>query len=425
MRPTARVNHARWRWWLPAGFVIGGLVVACATVPITGRSQLSLVPDDIVIGAANEQFPRIMMALRQKNLLLSPSESPQAATVLERVSRVSERVLEAAGIRQRHAWEIVVVKARERNALVMPNGKIIIFTGMLPVAKDDAGLAAIIGHEVAHVVARHQAERMSQVLLTQLIGAAVDIAVALKDPRYRPAVSAALGLGAQLGVLLPFSLHESEADRLGLVFMAKAGYDPSEAISLWERMEAGGGSGPWEFLNTHPSPATRRAQIRAWLPEARVYFADRGRLVPPELAEIQRSRDEDARRVALAPARLGELAGPSVPEGDPRWRPANPRTAWLIGTWVGNSAEGSVIEFEFTDDEPTPKWKMVRRRSSGGYVEASGEVAGLTGSWVELQGKDSVGQFVAFSFAKIGPQLAGYDFDSAAVPVRVSVKKVR
>src|SRR5439155_11200007 len=218
------------------------------------------------------------------HLRLSSSESPQASTLILSAERVSQRIIDAAGLGSRYPWETVLVKVREQNAFVTPSGKVVVFTGLFPVAKTEAGLAAVIGHEVAHVVARHQAERMSQALLAQMALTAADVALATSNSKYRPVIGAALGLGAQYGVLLPFSReHESEADHIGQFYMAKAGYDPSEAVGLWERMEAAGGSGPWEFLSTHPSPATRRAQLREWLSEAKLYYADSSRPLPANL----------------------------------------------------------------------------------------------------------------------------------------------
>jgi hypothetical protein len=224
---------------------------------------------------------------------------------LASVRRVSDRIIDAAGLRERFYWEVTVVKSREANAFVMPNGKIVVFTGLLPIAKNEAGLAAVIGHEVSHVIARHSAERMSQALLAQIGLTAADVALAASNSQYQPVVSAALGLGAQYGVLLPFSrAHESEADHIGLLLMAKAGYDPSEAIGLWQRMEAAGGSGPWEFLTTHPSPATRVAQIQQWLPEANLYYADGTRALPSSLAELHAATRERATRGAQTPVAL-------------------------------------------------------------------------------------------------------------------------
>ncbi len=278
------------------------LVAGCATVPITGRSQVNLVSDAELVAAANENFSRLMGLANQKGLVLSEAESPQAAAILATVRRVSDRIIDAAGLRGRYNWQTVAVKAKEPNAVAMPNGKIVVFTGILPVAKTEAGLAAVIGHEVGHVVARHQAERVSQALLAQMVLTAADAALAVRNDRYRPVIGAALGLGAQYGILLPFSReHESEADHIGLFYMGKAGYDPAEAIGLWERMEAAGGSGPWEFRSTHPSPTTRLTQIRAWLPEANLYYADQTRPLPTSLTEVQTARAEHAAKMSLAP----------------------------------------------------------------------------------------------------------------------------
>lgn len=261
-----------------------------------------MISDQQLVTAANQSFSQFMGLVQQKSAMLSASESPQAAATLTTVNRVSDRIIDAAGLRGRYTWETVVVKSREVNAFVLPNGKIVVFTGLLPVAKTEGALAAVIGHEVAHVVARHQAERVSQVLLAQIALAAVDVALATTNSKYRPAVGAALGLGAQFGVLLPFSRdHESEADHIGLFYMAKAGYDPSEAIGLWERMEKAAGSGPWELLSTHPSPETRQDQIRKWLPEASLYYADANRPLPANLSEVTAARATSAARAATAP----------------------------------------------------------------------------------------------------------------------------
>lgn len=277
-------------------------LAGCATVPITGRSQLNMISDQQLVAAADQNFSKFIGLVSQKNAMLAPSESPQASAVLVSVNRVSERIIDAAGLRGRYNWQTVVVKSREPNAFVMPNGKIVVFTGLLPIAKTEAGLAAVLGHEVSHVIARHQAERVSQALLAQMAVTAVDVALAASNSKYQPVVGAALGVGAQYGVLLPFSrVHESEADHIGLLLMAKAGYDPSEAVGLWQRMEAAGGSGPWEFLSTHPSHSTRIAQIQQWLPEATLYYTDVSRPLPSSLAELQAATAERANRVALAP----------------------------------------------------------------------------------------------------------------------------
>ncbi len=274
----------------------------CTTVPITGRTQLNMISDQQLVAAADQDFSKFASLVVQKNAALSASESPQAAALVATVNRVSAKIIDAAGLRSRYNWQTLVVKSREANAFAMPNGKIVVFTGILPIAKTEAGLAAVLGHEVSHVIARHSAERVSQVLLAQVTAAAVDAALTASNSKYRPVVGAALGLGAQYGVLLPFSrAHESEADHIGLLLMAKAGYDPSEAVGLWQRMEAAGGSGPWEFLSTHPSHATRVAQLREWQPEANLYYTNNSRPLPSSLGELHVAAAEQARQVALAP----------------------------------------------------------------------------------------------------------------------------
>jgi predicted Zn-dependent protease len=157
----------------------------------------------------------------------------------------------------------------------------IVHTGLIPIAKTEAGLAAVLGHEVGHVIARHSAERLSQTMLAQVGAQVANVAVAVYDPRYQAVTAAAVGLGAQYGVLLPYSrAHESEADHIGILLMAKAGYDPAESIALWERMEASGGSRQPEWMSSHPNPGTRRTQLRAWLPEAQRYYQNRALPLP-------------------------------------------------------------------------------------------------------------------------------------------------
>jgi metalloendopeptidase OMA1, mitochondrial len=254
--------------------------IACSSVPHTGRSQLSLVSDADMASMAERGFADIVKA--NSGRIVGAYDSPEAARTLALVRRVSERIVQASGLHDRLAWETIVVHANEANAFVLPNGKVVVFTGLLPIAATEAGLAAVMGHEVAHVAARHGAERASQQLATRATLATADIVgriVGRSDPTLAPhgrVLGAALGLGAQYGVLLPYSrAHESEADRIGLTFAAKAGYDPAAAIGVWERLQARHGSGPWEFLSTHPDPSTRIATIRRFLPEARSHLWQR------------------------------------------------------------------------------------------------------------------------------------------------------
>jgi predicted Zn-dependent protease len=178
--------------------------------------------------------------------------------------------------RQFH-WETSVIKDdKTMNAFVLPGGKIAVYTGIFPIAKNEAGLAAILGHEVTHALARHGAERMSRGLIAQLLLTGVDVALAggRAGTGTRRAVMQALGLGAQVGLLLPFSReHESEADYIGLLLAAQAGYDPREAVPVWEWMEQVGEAQPPEFLSTHPSHGTRIADLQSWMAEALDLYA--------------------------------------------------------------------------------------------------------------------------------------------------------
>jgi predicted Zn-dependent protease len=196
---------------------------------------------------------------------------------------VAARIIEAAK-RSKYAemanqfqWEVTVIKDdKTMNAFALPGGKIAVYTGIFPVAKTEAGLAAVLGHEVTHALARHGAERMSQGQLTnvtlQVLGTAAGTAG--DNAMLGQAAMAALGAGVQVGVLLPFSRkHESEADYIGILLAADAGYDPRESVHLWERMEqVSGGKGPSEFLSTHPGHETRIEQLKKWMPEAMAIY---------------------------------------------------------------------------------------------------------------------------------------------------------
>lgn len=237
------------------------LAAACTQVPFTNRSQLILV-------SAEEEAKLGAQAYRE---VLAKSPTAKSDRYVE-VRRIGERLAQAAN-RSDYRWEFAVIDdPMQINAFALPGGKVAVYTGILPVAQDSDGLAVVMGHEIAHVIARHGAERMSQGLATQL-GANV-LGAAVGGGPQGNLLLAAYGLGAQLGVLLPYSrTQESEADHIGLVLMAQAGYDPRAATSFWERMaRASGGKGPPEFLATHPSHDTREQQIQAWIPEALRYF---------------------------------------------------------------------------------------------------------------------------------------------------------
>lgn len=241
--------------------------VACQTVPITGRSQLVLVPEGT----------EVQMGLESYQQILGKSKVSTDARLNEQVTRVGRRIAEATG-RSDYQWEFKVIEDAQVNAFCLPGGKVAVYTGILPVTRDDAGLAAVLGHEVAHAVARHGGERLSQQMAAQgLTLAATQALLGGSDPAIGQLVGAALGAGVSVGVLMPFSrAQESEADHLGLIYMAEAGYHPSAARDLWVRMgEASKGRQQIEFLSTHPLPATRITQIEGWIPEALKHYKPR------------------------------------------------------------------------------------------------------------------------------------------------------
>jgi predicted Zn-dependent protease len=241
--------------------------VACETVPITGRSQLLLVPEGT----------EVQMGLESYQQILSKAKLSTDARLTEQVTRVGLRIAEATG-RSDYQWEFKVIEDKQANAFCLPGGKVAVYTGILPFTRDDAGLAAVLGHEVAHAVARHGGERLSQQMAVQgLTLAGTQALLAGRDPATIQLVTGVLGAGATVGLLMPWGrAQESEADRLGLIYMAKAGYHPSAARDLWVRMgEASKGREQLEFLSTHPLPATRVAQIEGWIPEALQYYKPR------------------------------------------------------------------------------------------------------------------------------------------------------
>jgi metalloendopeptidase OMA1, mitochondrial len=241
--------------------------VACATVPVTGRHQILLLSE------GDER----QMGLSAYQEVLKKSRLSSDPVATEQVRRVGRRIAEATG-RTDYKWEFNLIEDKQANAFCLPGGKVAVYSGILPITRDDAGLAAVLGHEVAHAIARHGGERVSQGLLVQVGLAATQVALARNDPGTVRQVTALLGAGTTVGLLLPWSrTQESEGDHLGLIYMAKAGYDPHAARDLWVRMaEASRGSSrPPEFLSTHPSEATRIRQIEAWLPEALQYYQPR------------------------------------------------------------------------------------------------------------------------------------------------------
>lgn len=252
------------------------LVVACSQNAITGRNQLTLYNEADIQSLASQEYRQFL----SQNKVVSTSASKDA----EMVRRIGTRLTTAInsyynqkGLQKElegYQWEYNLVNSNEVNAWCMPGGKIVVYTGLLPVTQNEAALAVVMGHEIAHALARHGNERMSRGALQQLGGQALSVAVANKTPAAQNLLLSAYGIGSNVGVMLPFSRNqELEADRYGLIFSAMAGYNPQEAIPLWERMEkAGNGQKPPEFLSTHPAEQKRIEQLRQLMPEALKYY---------------------------------------------------------------------------------------------------------------------------------------------------------
>jgi len=245
----------------------------CSTVPLTGRSQLNMIPNNEMLAMSYQQYDEF---LKENKISTNKAEVDMVKRVGGKIEQAVDKYLSDNNLSSRlngYNWEFNLVEDDQVNAWCMPGGKVVVYTGILPVTNDEAGLAVVMGHEIAHAIAEHGNERMSQQLLQQV--GAVGLMVAMKD---EPAQTQALwlsvyGVGTTVGVLLPYSrTQESEADHLGLIFMAMAGYDPYEATAFWQRMAKSGGATPPEFLSTHPSYDTRINNLNDWIPEAMKYY---------------------------------------------------------------------------------------------------------------------------------------------------------
>ena len=239
------------------------LALGCAKVPYTNRSQLILVSPQEETKLGAQAFQQVVAKSRLES---SPRLNRAVEEVGERLARVANR--------PDFQWKFVVIDdPRQVNAFCLPGGKVAVYTGILPIAEDQNGLAVVLGHEIAHALARHGAERMSQQMVAQTVGQA--LAVGLGGGAESAMILTAYGLGAQYGVLMPYGrTQESEADHIGLLLMAQAGYDPRAAVAFWQRMERSSGGATPEFLSTHPSHGTRVQNLSALMPEAtRLYDA--------------------------------------------------------------------------------------------------------------------------------------------------------
>lgn len=255
--------------------ILSLVVYSCSTVAVTGRKQLALVPDSELNSMSFTQYDQV---LNESKLSTNTAQVNQVKSVGLKIQKAVESYMATNGLSDQlkgYKWEFNLIQDDETvNAWCMPGGKVAFYTAIMPICKTDEGVAVVMGHEIAHAIARHGNERMTQGLIQQFGGLALSYAVKDKPTEAQQLFMTAYGAGTTVGAMLPFSrLQESEADKMGLIFMAMAGYNPNEAPAFWERMAANSGGGaPPEFLSTHPSHGTRIADLKAQIPEAMKYY---------------------------------------------------------------------------------------------------------------------------------------------------------
>jgi predicted Zn-dependent protease len=250
------------------------VIVACHKNAVTGKSTMTLIPESELIGMSEQEYSKF---LAEHPPL--PDSDPRVAMVKRSGLKIQKAVEKFHADKKEtddlkgFAWEFNVVDEKPVNAWCMPGGKVVVYTGLLPVTQDEQSLAIVMGHEIAHAIARHGNQRMSQGLAVQLGGAALGVALSQNSALTQQIFGQAYGIGTGLGVLAYGRAHETEADKMGLIFAAMAGYDPEVAISFWQRMAAsGGGEAPPELLSTHPSDETRINNLKKFMPEAKKYY---------------------------------------------------------------------------------------------------------------------------------------------------------
>ncbi len=250
------------------------LLSGCTEVPITGRRQFKLVPDSMMNSLGFQSYSEF---LTQSKLSRNFSDTQMVKRVGSRIQKAVEQYCAQNNISDMlrgYQWEFNLIEDDQLNAWAMPGGKMVVYTGLLKVTQSEPGLATVIGHEIAHVFAKHGAERMTHNLFVELGGMALSEALASKPAQTKNLFMQSYGVGTQVGVLLPYSrVHETEADHLGLIFMAMAGYNPNEAVNFWQRMAiAKQGPQPLEILSTHPADSTRIENLQKLVPKAMQYY---------------------------------------------------------------------------------------------------------------------------------------------------------
>lgn len=251
------------------------VAVSCSTVPLTNRTQITAIPSSQMLGLSSNSYNEV---LSQSEISSNEEYRSSVERVGENISSAVETYLKNIGreeLLQGYAWEFNVIKSDQLNAWCMPGGKIAFYEGIMPICENDNGVAVVMAHEIAHAVAKHNNERMTQQLGLQMGGLALSEALSEQETKTKEIALAVFGLGTQVGIILPYSRSfENEADELGLYFMAMAGYDPRQAPQFWERMLQAGGSSVPEFLSTHPNPANRIDHLKQIMPKALEYYQD-------------------------------------------------------------------------------------------------------------------------------------------------------
>lgn len=254
--------------------LIVSLLAGCALNQVTGRKQLSLVPESELQLMATSQYKTFLA--ENKALSNSNSNAAMVDRVGARISNAITKYYNSKGkssVLEGYKWEFNTINSKDVNAWCMPGGKVVVYTGLLSVTQNETALAIVMGHEIAHSIAKHGNERMSQAMVQQMGGTALEVALAQKPQQTKDLFMMSYGIGSQVGAMLPWSRNqETEADKFGLIFAAMAGYDPREAIPFWQRMSAAGGASQPEFLSTHPSDETRLRKLSQFMPEALKYY---------------------------------------------------------------------------------------------------------------------------------------------------------
>jgi predicted Zn-dependent protease len=254
-------------------FLIGLIGYSCATVPLSGRRQLSIIGNSEILPLSYDQYSQVV---KDSKIVTNTPDGQKVVNVGRRIASAVEQYLKEnnyKSVTEGFAWEFNLIESDQVNAWCMPGGKVAFYTGIMPICQDETGIAVVMGHEVAHAIANHARERMSQGMVANGLLGGIQVAMGENPSLTQTIFLQAIGYGGQVGMLKFSRDQELEADQLGLIFMSIAGYDPRQAPAFWERMNANsGGASPPEFLSTHPGPTRRIERLQEQMPDAMVYY---------------------------------------------------------------------------------------------------------------------------------------------------------